>query len=538
MRAATLASLLLLAGCSSLPEGRFEGTGPHARKVKTSSAEAQEWFDQGLNFLFAFNHDEAIRSFERAAAADPGCAMAHWGIAVANGPHINNPMVDEAHAKAAWAALSKARELAVGASPVERELIEALSRRYADPQPADRGPLDRAYADAMREAWKRHGDDADVGALFAEAMMDLRPWDLWTQDRKAQPGTEEIVATLEAVLRLDAKHPLGCHLYIHAVEASAEPGRADAACDALRGLAPGLGHLVHMPSHIDVRRGRWEEAVEANERAIEADARYVARALPPGFYRVYMAHNRHMLAFACMMTGRSKLAADSLAAMLAEMPPDFLEAAAPLVDGFVASPLMADMRFGRWEAVLAAPEPREIFPQSRAYRHFARGCAFAALGKAAEARAAQKEFEAAVAKVPADAFFGNNGAGALFQVASGMLEGEILVAENRLDEGIAMLKAAVAHEDGLRYDEPPDWIMPVRHPLGAALLRAGKAAEAEAVYREDLRQWPGNGWSLYGLAQSLKAQGKDAAQAERDFATAWKHADVEVNSSCLCLPPR
>jgi tetratricopeptide (TPR) repeat protein len=540
----TLLGLVLSVGCGSqesapmaLQEGRFAGTGPHTRRV-SSVQEAQTWFDQGLNFLFAFNHDEAIRSFEKAAAVDPGCAMAPWGVALANGPHINNPMVDEAHAKAAWKALGQARERSSHASPVDKALIEALGKRYADPQPEDRSGLDKAFADAMRGVWKAYPKDADVGAIFAESLMDLRPWDLWTLDGKPQAETPEILRTLESVMAMDPKHPLALHLYIHAVEASPEPGKADAAADTLRTLTPGLGHLVHMPSHIDVRRGRWEEAVAANKRAMATDAAYVARAKPPGFYRVYMAHNHHMLAFASMMRGESRQATDALKEMIAQMPEEFLTALAPIVDGFMASPFEVHLRFGRWEEMLKEPEPKEMFPLSRALWRFARAVSYAALGRTAEGRTEQKRFVDARVKVAKDATFGNNSAADLLGVAEKHLEGELLYREGKEAEAFDLLREAVKREDALRYDEPPDWIQPVRHTLGAALLRSGKNAEAEAVYREDLKRWPMNGWSLYGLGRSLRLQNKslEASDAELKFKGVWKNADLPITSSCLCLP--
>ncbi|HSD27053.1 MAG TPA: tetratricopeptide repeat protein, partial [Vicinamibacteria bacterium] len=281
--AAGLAILLLVSGGSDATTNDaavplFEGLGGLSRKVSTISPETQRYFDQGLAFLYAFNHDEAIRAFRRAAELDPKCAMAFWGVAVANGPHINNPLVPEDRAKAAWDALGRARALVDGASPVEKALIEALASRYAWPQPPDRKPLEQGYADAMRAVWKAFPKDADVGALFAESLADLRPWDLWTSDGKPQPGTEDLIATLQSVLSLEPKHPLANHLLIHAVEASPHPEKADAAADALRDLQPGLGHLVHMPSHIDVRRGRWQQAIDANAKAIEADRSYRSRA--------------------------------------------------------------------------------------------------------------------------------------------------------------------------------------------------------------------------------------------------------------------
>lgn len=530
--------LLAWTGCAGLQEGRFDGTGPHTRTITTSSSEAQAWFNQGLNFLYAFNHDEAIRSFQKAAEADPTCAMAPWGVALANGPHINYPIVDEAHAKAAWKALTKARELASTASPVEKALIDALGKRYADPQPEDRSGLDKAFAEAMRGVWKAYPKDADVGAICAESLMDLHPWDLWTVDGKAQEWTPEIVQVLETTMALHPKHPLALHLYIHAVEASPEPGKADAAADTLRTLTPGLGHLVHMPSHIDVRRGRWAEAVKANQVAMAADAAYLQRAKTPTLYRIYMAHNHHMLAFASMMRGESRQATEALREMIAEMPEEFLAALAPIVDGFLASPYEVHLRFGRWEDMLKEPEPKEIFPLARALWRFARGVSLAALGRTKEAREEQKKFEEARAKVPKDATFGNNSSAELLAVAEKHLEGEILYREGKEAESFTTLREAVKREDALRYNEPPDWIQPTRHTLGAALLRSGRNAEAEEVYKEDLKRWPNNGWSLFGLSKSLTLQGKkpEAAVADAKFKEVWKNADLPITSSCLCLP--
>jgi tetratricopeptide (TPR) repeat protein len=516
----------------------FEGLGKHTRPVTTRSPDAQRYFDQGLNFLFAFNHDEAIRSFARAAELDPTCAMAHWGIALANGPHINFPLVPPERARAAWSALAKAREHAKAGTEAEQALIEALGKRYADPQPEDRRPLDEAYAAAMRAVSQRFPKDSDVAALFAESLMDLRPWDLWSADGKPRPETPEVVETLERVLKQSPDHPLALHLYIHAVEASPSPEKSAAAADRLRKLAPGLGHLVHMPSHIDLRLGQWQKAVEANERAITADTQYRQKAPGQGFYRIYMAHNRHMLSFAAMMQGESRRALDAVRAMLDEIPEEWLakDGNAAIVDGFYAMPIEVLVRFGRWEDVLKEPEPADRFPLARAMRHAARGVAHAALGKPAEARAEQKSFRAAVERLPKEAAFGNNKAADILAVADKLLEGETLIAEGKVACGLAVLREAVEKEDALKYAEPPDWIHPVRHALGATLLKAGKAAEAEAVYREDLKRWPTNGWSLYGLARSLEAQGKDAAEVRKQFDESWKRADVKLSSSCFCQP--
>jgi tetratricopeptide (TPR) repeat protein len=535
---------VLVLSCAKSPEAPttqgaakiplFEGLGTHQRAVATKSPQARRYFNQGLNFLYAFNHDEAIRAFTQAAEIDPSCAMAHWGVAIANGPHINNPAVDEVHAKAAWQALERAR--AAQSSGVERALIDALAKRYADPQPADRKPLDTAYAEAMRAVWKAHPTDADVGALFAEALMDLRPWDLWTADGKPQPETPEIVATLEQVMQVDAKHPLANHLYIHAVEASPNPGKADAAADRLRDLAPALGHLVHMPSHIDVRRGRWSEAAVANEKAIAADAKYREVVPQQGFYRLYMVHNRHMLAWAQIMRGQREKALATMRDAVNGIPPEWIKENAALIDGFIAMPLEVQLRFGQWAEVLAQEEYPEYLPLSRALRHAARGIALAATGKIKDARKEQIAFEQGRSAVKPEATFGNNAASAILDVAQRLLEGEILIQEKRIEVGIAALRDAVKAEDALRYDEPPDWIMPVRHALGAALLKAGRPDEAEVVYREDLARLPENGWSLWGLRRSLELLKKDARDEAARFDKAWKDADTKLSSSCLCLP--
>jgi tetratricopeptide (TPR) repeat protein len=515
----------------------FDGLGGHARKVTTTSPEAQRYFDQGLAFMFAFNHDESIRAFRRATELDPKCAMAFWGIAIANGPHINNPVVPEDRARAAWDALARAKALAGSASPVERALIEALGSRYARPQPADRKPLEQAYADAMRPVWKAYPRDADVGALFAESLADLRPWDFWTADGQPQPGTEELLATLEAVLALDPRHPLGNHLLIHALEASPHPERADAAADALRDLQPGLGHMVHMPSHIDVRRGRWQQAIEANAKAMEADRRYKARVPEQGFYRLYMAHNHHMLTYAAMMTGQSELALKTIREMVADIPVEFVKENA-WADGFLGMPLEVLMRFGRWDEVLAEPEAPEFAPISRSIRHYARAVAYASKGDVPAAEKEQAAFVAERGRVAKEATFGNNSALEVLGVAEHLMKGEILYRAGRTDEGIAALREAVAREDKLRYNEPPDWIQPVRHALGAALLQAGRFPGAETVFREDLARLPGNGWGLYGLQRAVQLQERhdEAAAMEKQFDAAWEKADLKIKSPCLCLP--
>jgi tetratricopeptide (TPR) repeat protein len=525
---------------------RFDGLGSHGRTVSTASPEAQQFFDQGLCFLFAFNHDEAIRSFTRATELDPDCAMACWGISIANGPHINNPVLPPERAVAAWEALGKARAAAKKANAIERSLIDALSKRYSEPvagntkpaTPEERKPLDEAYAAAMREVWKANPTDADVGALFAESLMDLRPWDLWLPTGEAQPGTKEVVATLEAVLTQAPNHPLGLHLYIHAVEASPHPEKAIAPGDRLRNLQPGLGHMVHMPSHIDVRTGRWAQAIEANAKAIAADRRYREKSPQQGFYRLYMAHNHHMLTFAAMMRGQSALAISSINDMAKGIPAEWIKENSLIADGFTAMPLEVLVRFGRWDEVLAAPEPPDYLPIARSLRHVARGIAFASKGDIAKARAEQAAFLAARKLVKEEAVVGNNKGADVLNVAEHLLAGEILVREGAIDKGIAELREAAKCEDLLRYSEPPDWIHPVRHALGANLLAVGRPAEAEATYRDSLKRLPNDGWALFGLARSLRLQDKaaEAEPIEARFAEAWRDADVKISSSCFCQP--
>ena len=539
----TLAVALMAAGVvKGKKEPFFEGLGAYKRKVTTDSPQAQRYFNQGLAFYQGFNHGEAIRSFQEAAQLDPKCALAHWGIALACGPHINFPLVPPPAAELAWKELTFAQENAEHASPVERDLIEALRHRYANPQPEDRTPLDQAYADAMRKVWQSYPNDPDVGTLFAEAMMDLRPWNQWTLEGQPTPGTEEILATLDAVLKLNPKHPFANHLYIHALEASPHPERANAAAERMRTLQPGLAHNVHMPSHVDIRCGRWQQAIATNLNAIEADRSYrQIVGTPKGLIPLYAAHNRHMLAYAAMMTGQRALAMKHIRAMVAEFPPNFLKENALLAEGYVAMPLEVLVRFGRWDEILAEPDQyADYMSFTRAFHHAARAIAYAAKGDAVNARKAQAFYVERAKLVPKDDFiWSNNSCEAILGVATPMVEGEILVAEGKIDEGIARLRAAVAAEDALKYDEPPGWLIPIRHSLGAVLMRNRKFAEAEQVYREDLARLPDNGWSLYGLAESLRAQDKNPEETkatEVKFKKLWAKADTRITSSCLCQP--
>ena len=543
MRAFTRLAVLVL-GVGLLPsslradEPLYEGLGTTAPKVTAANPEAGKYAVQGIKFLYGFSHGAAIRSFEQAIKLDPTCAMAYWGIAYANGPHVNFPLVPPPMAEAAWKNLQLAKRYAGTCTPVEKDLIDALSTRYANPQPEDRSPLDKAYADAMRKVWQKHPDDADVGALFAESMMDLSPWNQWTKDGSPNPGTEEIVATLEAVMKLNVNHPFANHLYVHAVEASQHPEKAVAAADRLRDLQPGLAHNVHMPTHVDIRVGQWQKAIDWNAKAIDSAVAYHKLSGPPqGLLIFYEAHNYHMLAYAALMTGQRELAVKQIKAMVASLPDDFVKDFSPMIEGFGAMPDEVMVRFGMWDQILAAPQPdKDYMPYTNAFHHGARAIALAAKDKTAEARAEQALWLEGIKKIPEGAIFHNNPMPAIYTLASAMIEGEVLVREGKTDQGLDKLREAVTLEDALHYDEPPAWMIPARHVLGAALMRFNKAAEAEQVYRADLAKLPDNGWSLFGLAQALNAQGKaDEARAyQAKFEKVWAKADIKIKSSCLC----
>jgi tetratricopeptide (TPR) repeat protein len=531
---------LFLCITSNASEPLYDGLGTYSRKITTKNARAQRYFDQGLALLHGFNHAGAIRSFQEAARLDPQCAMAHWGVALATGPHINYALVPPPMAELAWKEITLAKQHASNASEVEQSLIEALSKRYAYPQPEDRAPLDQAYAKAMREIWNRFPDDVDVGALFAEAMMDLRPWNQWTLEGQPNAGTEEIIATLDAVLKLNPRHPFANHLYIHAVEASPHPERADAAADCLRELQPGLAHNVHMPSHIDIRRGRWHEAIAQNAKAVEADKRHrkTTGNRPLGLFPMYAAHNQHMLAYAAIMTGQSKLAMRYAREMIRDLPSEFVRKNAALVEAFGAVPMEVMMRFGKWDDILAEPDNYpDYMPFARAFHHGARAIAFAAKSDTGNARKEQLIFRELVQHVPKETAVSNNTAESIIALANHMIEGELLIAEGKLNPGLDELRAALTLEDALKYDEPPSWMIPLRHTIGANLLAARRFAEAEQVYRVDLKRLPENGWSLLGLSQALAAQQKEGGELQSiraRFEKIWAKADVKITSSCLC----
>lgn len=550
VRSLWIASLagLLAAGCTTPgrtngdePRARlFDGMGRHTRTITTESRAAQKYFNQGLTWAYAFNHDEAIRSFTKAAELDPGCAMAWWGVALCNGPHINNPMMPPERSAAAWDALQQAQARKDRANVLERALIDALAARYANPAPADRAALDQAYAAAMEKVWQKFRTDNDVAVLYVESLMDLQPWDLWTKDGQPKGRTTEIVAVLEEVRSRDPNHPGANHLYIHAVEAGPHPEKGNDAADRLRDAVPAAGHLVHMPSHIDVQVGRWALAADQNAKAAKTDAKYRKLVPRQDFYRVYMAHNDHFRAFASMMEGRYKVARKCAQQMIAAVPVDYAQRNAALVDPLMSIELDVLMRFGKWEEILQQPAPPAYLPITTCMWHFTRGVALAATGRVAEAERELSEFRAATKKVPDGALWSINPAANVLAIAELVLEGEIEYRRGDIDKAVAYLRAAVAKEDELRYMEPPDWVQPVRHTLGAVLTSAGRYSDAESVYREDLQNWPENGWSLYGLSVCMKARGAtaEAQEVERRFRKTWARADTKIDTSCLCTSQR
>ncbi|QDU89541.1 Tetratricopeptide repeat protein [Pirellulimonas nuda] len=526
------------------PEGKtpgvcfYPGLDRYTRRVTTRSAEAQRWFDQGIQLLYGFNHDEAIRSFEQASRIDPACAMAWWGAAYARGMHINNPEMSEDQSRLAYEAAQKALALLDDESPVERALVRAVAQRYAMPAPEDRAELDQAYADAMEMAWRKFPDDADVGALYAESLMDLQPWDLWTPQAAPKGRALEVLAVLERTMSKSPNHPGANHFYIHAIEASPWPERGTQAAERLATLAPGSGHLVHMPSHIYIRTGRYADAVTANERALRADEAYLKLAPPPEFYNVYYLHNAHFLAYSAMMEGRYQTAIDAARKIESQIPASFLKQYVAIADGFMPTTLHVQIRFGKWEDVLAEPEPPSWRLFSLAEWRCARCVALAVLGRTEQAHEELVKFDAVAAQITDEWLMGNNQAADVLAVARAMAAGELAFHEGDKERAFELLRQGVVLEESLSYDEPPGWMQPVRHALGALLLADARHAEAEGVYRSDLARHPNNAWALLGLQQSLGLQGKTAeadALAE-SVRQAWARADVQPIASCYCHP--
>ena len=514
----------------------LEGLGDYSMPVTSSGPDVQRWFDQGLAMTYGFNHDAAERSFLKAAELDPDCAMCWWGASLVLGPHVNSKM-DPANGPKAWDRLQRAQAAAEDATEKEQAFIKALSARYAAEPPEDRRPLDEAYAAAMGKLVADYPDNLDAVTLHAEAMMDLQPWDYWDTDGQPKGHTAEVVSQLESVIARNPDHAGALHLYVHAVEASPDPARGVAAADRLRELLPGSGHLVHMPAHIYARVGRYHDAVIANQKAIVADDSYLAICKPgPGVYPLgYVPHNHHFLWFAATMAGASAIALDAARTTgektsnpeLMRMPG--FEA----MQNFASTPLLASVRFERWQQVVEAPKPADDLPYMVALWHYAQGMAAARQGRLDDARTNHD----ALQKAAADPAIEKMMTWDRYSLIGGVRIGERFVAAELaraakdFDGAIAALNEAVAIEDTLPYDEPPAWHWPARQALGAMLLAAGKPAEAESAYREELKRNPENGWSLHGLEQALRAQKRkvEADETSVRFARAWANADIDLD---------
>jgi tetratricopeptide (TPR) repeat protein len=517
----------------------LEGLGNYSFPVTSSHPEVQRWFDQGLMLTYGFNHDAAERSFLKAVELDPDCAMCWWGASLVLGPHVNGGM-DPANNAKAWARLQRARELATRASDREQAYIRALAARYAEQPPEDRRPLDEAYAQAAGRLAEERPDDLDAATLHAEALMDLQPWDYYDQQFRPKGNTAQIVSILESVMARNPDHPGALHLYVHAVEASDDPQRGVVAADRLRELIPGSGHLVHMPAHIYARVGRWHDAVIANQRAIAADDAYLAtcRGNAQGLYPLgYVPHNHHFLWFAASMGGASGIARDAAlqTAARVNLPELMRQPGYEGLQHYWMTPWFDRVRFGRWEEIAAEANPAPDLPYVNAVWHYAQAMAAVRQGRAADAT----EHYDALQRLAADPVMESMKVWDRYplayaaRIAERTVNAELAVARGDHETAIAALREAVAIEDGIPYDEPPGWHAPVRQTLGVVLLAADRPGEAEAVYREELRRNPSNGWSLQGLADSLRAQKKpsEAAEAERQFALAWANADVKLAAS-------
>jgi hypothetical protein len=496
----------------------------------TAAAPAQTFFDQGLRLAWGFNHEEAIASFTEAARQDSTCAMCWWGIAYALGPNINAPM-DTAAVRPAWEAIRRAQANAARATPAERDLIAAMAQRYAPDPTAARPPLDSAFARAMGKVAKKYPKDAEAQTVYADAIMNLSPWHYYDDRGKTpRPQTAELVATLERTIKRYPEHPAACHLHIHALEASTTPARAVACADRLARLMPGAGHLVHMPSHIYMRTGRYDLVAAHNHDAVGEDETYIQDRKPAGFYKyTYYPHNYHMMYAGLIFLGRGSDAIAAARKIVSVVPAEVTKQVPPL-EYFFPTPYWAMARFERWDDVLAEPAPAEHQRYTTGMWHYARGLAFAAKAQPAEARAELDSVAAIRDATPKEQPAGINSAKALLQLAERHLAGRIAAAAGDTAGATAAYQEAMGLEDALTYDEPPAWYHPIRLELGALALKQGKAAEAERLYREDLEHWPHNGWSLHGLAASLRAQKKDAeaAKVEAEFRKAWAGADTKL----------
>ena len=527
----TMVSLTIIAAAQdhamggTRPVTMMTGLGDLHHPVSTKNAEAQGFFDQGLRLIYAFNHDEAARSFQKAAALDPKLAIAYWGIAEAVGPNYNDP-ASEDRFKQAHQAIQKAVDLSGNASDAERGYILAMAKRFpADPK-SDLRKAAEDYRDAMRDVVKNNPDDLDAATLFAESGMNLHPWGLWHRDGTPEEGTEEIVATLESVIKRDPNHLGALHYYIHTVEASNSPERALAGENRLASLAPAAGHIVHMPAHVYIRTGDYAAAVKTNQEAAAVDRAYIKSSGVQGIYpMMYYSHNLHFIAMCSAMVGdyaQSYRAAEMLAAHVGPSVKDM-----PPLEGFMTIPMAVNVRFHKWDAIMAMKEPAAEMKAAVGFWHFARGMALAGKGKISEAEAEYKIVAEAEKAMPPDAIFQmpiNNKTKDILKIAENVLGAQVALAKKDNAAAVGMLRDAVAVQDTLKYDEPQDWFFPVRESLGGVLLMSGDAKLAEQVFREDLAKNLRNPRSLFGLHRALKAQDRnsDAWFVEREFRKAWK----------------
>jgi tetratricopeptide (TPR) repeat protein len=550
-----IAFLLTWAGCSGPgPEAGKEGelkstttagrTAPWLtnlgnlhRTVSTNSPDAQHFFDQGLTLCYAFNHMESVRSFKEAARLDPKCAMAYWGQALALGPNINDPKPGPEREQQAYEAIQKAQALKSGASEIEHALIDALAARYSDGKGKDRKELNQAYTKAMAKVYEKYPDDPDVGVLYAASIMNTMPWEYWGKDGKPRPGTKRLISVLESVIKRFPDHPGAHHYYIHAVEASPNPDLGVASADKLGQLVPGAGHLVHMPSHIYIRVGRYADATEANRRAIAADEDYITQCRAQGIYPVaYYPHNMHFMWTTLSMEGRSEEAIRTARQVASKVTDEMLHEEGYAFGHLLrAVPLFSLVRFGKWDEILKEPAPPSDSPFLEGISYYARGLAFIGKGDLKDASGEQEKLELVALDPGLEQMkiWELNSLGRLVKIANEVLAGELAAKHGDFKTAVVRLRSGVKMEDDLIYSEPPDWPHPVRHWLGAVLLEAGRPAEAEKVYREDLKRHRDNGWALFGLVQSLEAQGKtaEASKAQARFNEVWSRADVKLVAS-------
>ncbi len=538
-----VSSLFLMVSCIEKPDERnlftnqsaplFEGMGEHRFDVSLDDTLAAKYFNQGIMLTYGFNHKEAERSFRQVAELQPDHPMAWWGIALVQGPNLNLPMLPDA-IPVAWEAMQKAQELKSNGTQREQDYINALAKRYAENPPEDRTQLDSAYAQAMGKVVEKHPEDLEAQVLYAESLMDLHPWDFWNKEGEAKPWTPKIMALLERIIEKNPDHPMANHLYIHASEASPNPEKALESAKRLGNAVPGAGHLVHMPAHTYIRVGMYHEGSEANERAIESDNEYVSQCHQQGMYPLgYMPHNHHFLWATATLEGRKKRSLEAAKSTFEHVDTNMMrQPGMGLLQHFWTIPMYGNVRFGEWDEILSTPKPDEDLLYPRGVWHYAQGMASVATDQVDSARQHLDDLKTIAANDSLKTVIIMNHAYDLMQIATRVLEGEIAAKNNAYDQAVALLEEAIAIEDELLYNEPPDWFFPVRHNLGTVLLDAEKPIEAEQVFRDDLKEFPKNGWALFGLHQSLIAQGREneAQQIKTQFDEAWKYADIKLTS--------